>query len=155
MALVSERKILANRQNALKSTGPKDFTIVKFNALKHGLRAASILLHGEDPELFEEIKKTIYDKYNPEDLEESQLADQIVQGMWMRRRAYFAERALLQECENAERKIQWRSVCDHDYLEKMAGYRLCAENSIRRGTEDLIKLQEKRRKVEDGKNGFK
>lgn len=148
VVLVSMRKMEANRRNSLKTTGPNDCTIVRFNALKHGLKAKSIILHGEDPELFEEIKRSIYEKYNPENLEESQLADQIIVGMWMQKRMDAATLSILQECENMEREVQWREVCDRDYLKKLAEYRLYSENSVRRGINDLMELQEKRRKIE-------
>jgi hypothetical protein len=38
----SERKIEANTRNALRSTGPKDTTATRFNAVKHGLLAAGV-----------------------------------------------------------------------------------------------------------------
>jgi hypothetical protein len=38
----SEKKISANRANAQKSTGPRDTRRSRFNATKHGLRAAVV-----------------------------------------------------------------------------------------------------------------
>jgi hypothetical protein len=38
----SETKIEANTRNALRSTGPKDTTATRFNAVKHGLLAAGV-----------------------------------------------------------------------------------------------------------------
>jgi hypothetical protein len=38
----SEKKLQANRANAKRSTGPKNTTVTRHNALRHGLRAASL-----------------------------------------------------------------------------------------------------------------
>ena len=149
--LVSARKIFANRQNAQKSTGPKDCAIVKFNALKHGLRSANVIIPGEDPELLEEIKITVYDYYNPDNLLESQIADRIILCAWKLLRAARAEQAILNESKDLEKKIQWRSVLDMDYLEKIARYDQGAENSLYRNMDALARLQE--RKIKDKKNG--
>jgi len=49
----SARKAAANRQNALKSTGPKTLdgkVAVRLNALRHGLLSEEIFHPGEDEE---------------------------------------------------------------------------------------------------------
>jgi hypothetical protein len=49
--MTSDRKAEANRQNALKSTGPKTLegkTAVRLNAVKHGLLSDQVLLPDED-----------------------------------------------------------------------------------------------------------
>lgn len=40
--LTSDAKVEANRRNALKSSGPKDRSMTRFNALKHGLKAREV-----------------------------------------------------------------------------------------------------------------
>jgi hypothetical protein len=50
---MSDKKIEANRRNALKSTGPRTTegkAAVRLNALRHGLRSEEVLLPGEDEE---------------------------------------------------------------------------------------------------------
>jgi hypothetical protein len=49
--MTSDKKAQTNRQNALKSTGPKTpegKASVRHNALKHGLLAQEVLLPEED-----------------------------------------------------------------------------------------------------------
>jgi hypothetical protein len=49
--ITSAKKAEANRQNALKSTGPKTPEVkdaVRLNAVKHGLLSEQVLLPGED-----------------------------------------------------------------------------------------------------------
>src|SRR5690348_5251733 len=56
MATVAQ--IAANRLNAQKSTGPRSVDgklASSMNALKHGIDAASVLIPGEDPALYERI----------------------------------------------------------------------------------------------------
>jgi hypothetical protein len=38
----SEKKLRANRANAKRSTGPKNKTVTRYNALRHGLRGANL-----------------------------------------------------------------------------------------------------------------
>ena len=43
-------KIDVNRANAQKSTGPKDTSLTRLNAVKHGLLSNEVLMKGEDGE---------------------------------------------------------------------------------------------------------
>ena len=50
--MATQAQINANRANAQKSTGPRSVegkSASRFNALKHGIDAASIVIPGEDP----------------------------------------------------------------------------------------------------------
>jgi hypothetical protein len=56
--VTSDKQIDANRQNALRSTGPKTpeaKDVVRLNALKHGLLFKETLLPGEDEEALREL----------------------------------------------------------------------------------------------------
>ncbi len=44
----TRKKIEANRHNAKKSTGPKNTSLTRYNALKHGILSKEILLDGYD-----------------------------------------------------------------------------------------------------------
>jgi len=53
--MATEKQLQANRQNALKSTGPKSSIgkmIASRNSTKHGFYSTSVLLPSEDPEEF-------------------------------------------------------------------------------------------------------
>ena len=47
--MATAAQIRANKENAKRSTGPKDTSLTRFNGLKHGLCAAQVGLPGEDP----------------------------------------------------------------------------------------------------------
>ena len=60
--MTSAKKAQANRQNALKSTGPKTpegKANVRQNALKHGLLAQEVLLSEDDEEALRELDDSL------------------------------------------------------------------------------------------------
>jgi len=66
--MASDKQIEANRLNAQKSTVPrslKGHTCSRFNALKSGIHAQSILLPGEDPAALESLRTEYYDHHQP------------------------------------------------------------------------------------------
>jgi hypothetical protein len=66
--MTSEKQAKANRQNALKSTGPKmpeGKATVLLNALKHGLLSREILLPGEDGEALRELSEHLWTELKP------------------------------------------------------------------------------------------
>lgn len=81
---VSARKIAANRQNALKSTGPKTpegKAYSRTNAIKHGLFVRHWMdfqVLGEDSQEYEQLLNELFDRYQPmgraEDLEVERIA---------------------------------------------------------------------------------
>ena len=79
--VTSGRKAEANRQNALKSTGPKTpegKAAVRLNALTHGLRSGEVLLPGEDGEAFSELGERLRAELQPVGELENLLADRII-----------------------------------------------------------------------------
>jgi hypothetical protein len=86
----TEAKILANRLNALKSTGPRTTqgkTVVSQNAVKHGLRAEQDVIASENEADFDLYRRQILDELNPASPMESMLAERIVTLSWRLKRA--------------------------------------------------------------------
>ena len=85
----SARKAAANRQNALKSTGPKTpdgKAAVRLNALRHGLLSEEILLPGEDEEALRELVEGLSAELQPVGELEGLLVDRITSLLWRLRR---------------------------------------------------------------------
>src|SRR5215210_3365007 len=85
----SARKAAANRQNALKSTGPKTpdgKAAVRLNALRHGLLSEEILLPGEDEEALRELTEGLRAELQPVGELEGLLVDRITSLLWRLRR---------------------------------------------------------------------
>ena len=95
---ISEKKLLANRMNAKKSTGPKTLNgknKSSMNSLKHGLNARKFMLKDENVEEFEEYKKGMLKTLNPENFLLYDIALQIVFCGWNFRRYQFLQSTIL------------------------------------------------------------
>ncbi len=91
-------QLAANRRNARKSTGPKSAAgkaVSKFNALKHGLLAQSVVVRGhqfeESTSEFKKLCQAYYLHLAPVGPLEQMLVGQIVTAAWRLRRAPTAE----------------------------------------------------------------
>ena len=82
-------QILANRQNAQKSTGPKSTegkTVVAKNAIKHGLFAIETVIKGENQADFELFREKLLEEFDPQGAVEIMLAERIVSLGWRLKR---------------------------------------------------------------------
>ncbi len=87
--MTSLEKAEANRQNALKSTGPKTLegkAAVRLNAVKHGLLSEQVLLPDEDEDAFRELSERLRAELQPEGELENLLVDRITAATWRLRR---------------------------------------------------------------------
>jgi len=94
----SERKIQANRRNALRSTGPKTErgkSTVARNAIKHGILAREVVITAgdgeESREEFHELVKQIHQYYDPVGVVEELLVQTIANGWWRKARVLRSE----------------------------------------------------------------
>jgi hypothetical protein len=95
--MTSPRQLQANRQNALRSTGPRSDAgkaRSRLNALRHGLTAQHVVLPGESPKEFEKFRRSAFDSLRPEDELEMQLAGRLVTLLWRLRRILAIETAI-------------------------------------------------------------
>ncbi len=92
--VVTEAKLAANRRNAQKSTGPRTDAgkeKAKMNATTHGLRAETLVLLDEDPQVLDERKEAWRACLLPADDVEERLVDSAVVHTWMQDRARRAQ----------------------------------------------------------------
>jgi len=86
----SEARIVANRLNAQKSTGPRTAegkAAVAQNAVKHGLSAQCDVIRGEDQKEFNQYREELFWELNPAGVMQSRLTERIVSLAWRLRRA--------------------------------------------------------------------
>src|SRR5262249_53435900 len=118
-AMTTERQRLANRQNALRSTGPRTTAgkaLVRFNAIRHGLRAASVVVPGlESPAEWEQFRAGVIASIAPAGLLEETLADRAAGLLWRLRRVERFE-SLAVAADQAELEIPDRPRSDSDAL---------------------------------------
>jgi hypothetical protein len=97
--MASSAQITANRLNAQSSTGPRTGdgkAASRFNALKHGIDARSLVIPGEDPTELEALALDYHQQFNPQGPLEDYLVGTIVQSDWNRRRYTRIEAQILQ-----------------------------------------------------------
>jgi hypothetical protein len=113
--MTSEKKAQANRQNALKSTGPKTpegKDAVRLNAMKYGLLCQEVLLPGEDEEALRELSDHLWTELKPVGEMENLLVDRIIASHGRLRRlgrveaGIFAWERYEELAERAEREAQ-------------------------------------------------
>jgi len=88
--MTTEAKLIANRLNSLKSTGPRTTdgkTAVSQNAVKHGLLAEQDVITSESEADFDLYRRQLLDELNPASPMESMLAERIVTLSWRLKRA--------------------------------------------------------------------
>jgi hypothetical protein len=97
--MTSFRQILANRQNALKSTGPKTDEgkqRSRCNAVRHGLAAETVIGALENAEDYKAFEAAVTADYDAESAVERELILRLASLLWRLRRATTMETGLLQ-----------------------------------------------------------
>src|SRR5918994_3649371 len=128
--MTSEKKAEANRQNALKSTGPKTpegKDAVRLNALRHGLLSQEILLPGEDEEDLRELGERLRAELQPVGELDNLLVDRIIASYWRLRRLGRVETGIF-SWERSEELAERAEREAHRY-----------ESGRREDLEDLVK----------------
>jgi len=90
----TQRQIDANRQNALKSTGPRTpegKAVSSRNALKSGLDAESQIVRGENPEDLTALQLEYFDRFRPLSPNERYQVDTMIRSEWILRRFFRVE----------------------------------------------------------------
>jgi hypothetical protein len=92
--MASPAQVRANRENAQRSTGPRTEAgkqATKFNALKHGLAAESLVICGEDPAELDALRAQLRADYSPAGETEAMLVEEIAQCWWRLQRTRSVE----------------------------------------------------------------
>src|SRR5436305_6575580 len=99
--MVSERKRIANRLNAQKSTGPRTQqgkAASSHNAVTHGLTASSdgcAVLPSEDEVAYEELLMQLEREHRPRGVLQREIVTHLAQVLWKLRRVPAIERSLV------------------------------------------------------------
>jgi len=110
--MASVAQIQANRLNAQKSTGPRTAqgkAAASRNAVKHGLLAEQVVIHGEDPAQFDLYRAGMLAELAPVGAVEAMLAERAVSLSWRLRRAERLQSAVFATVyrENANDVVLW------------------------------------------------
>jgi hypothetical protein len=87
--MATNAQIHANQLNSQRSTGPSSVegrAAARFNALKHGMDAQSLIIPGEDPTELEALAHDYHAQFRPHGPEETFLVETLIRTDWNKRR---------------------------------------------------------------------
>ena len=154
--MASPAQILANRENAKLSSGPKTHEgkqASSRNSTRHGLTGAQIVMPGEDPEAYEELREGMLSSYRPANEAERVLVDQIAANAWRLMRAQRIETAffakLAEGAEDPAEAIALAFIEKPKDVARMHRYVAAAQSAYYKAITQLAKLQKERQAIED------
>ena len=98
--MATPAQLAANRANAQHSTGPRSVegkSASRFNALKHGVDAASITLPGEDPAAYQALADAYDATYPLDTVMHRFLVDSLIRADWHKQRLQTLEAGLIRK----------------------------------------------------------
>jgi hypothetical protein len=159
--MASPAQILANRDNAQRSIGPKTVEgkqTASRNATRHGLTGTQIVMPGEDPAAYEDLRQGLHESHQPANEAERILVDQIAANAWRLMRAQRVETAFLAKLTEGAKDPD--AALAEAFLEKpkelarMHRYVAAAQNAYYKAITQLTKLQKERATLEADEIGF-
>jgi hypothetical protein len=143
----TETQILANRRNALNSTGPRTAegkANSSGNATRHGLSAAFRVLPNENQEEFDELIADYRCNFAPTTTHERFLVEEMAQSRWRLARIRRLEAAVIEQMIGAAGSLDSDAVLAAALLDNKAGpfktlqrYAAAAERSYYRALKQL------------------
>ena len=117
--MATVKQIEANRRNALRSTGPKTpegKAAVSLNSLRHGLRARTVVLPGEDPQEFQRLCDDLEAEWQPLTRTEQFYVEQMAVGQWKLIRMEVCEASIFAQTIAATAQLTmlnrlWQAQC--------------------------------------------
>jgi hypothetical protein len=141
--MTSKKKAEANRQNALKSTGPKtpeEKAAVRLNALKHGLLSREVLLPGEDADALRELGERLRAELQPMGELENLLVDRITSLLWRLRRLGQVEAGIFPDTSTLGLAFL-RDGNGANAFSKLSRYETTIERGLYKALHELQRLQ--------------
>jgi hypothetical protein len=138
--MATQKQIDANRQNALKSTGPKTpegKQAVRLNALIHGLRARTVVLPNENGEAFEQLCADLEAEWQPQTRTEEIFLEDMAIAHWRLMRAEACEKIMM---------LQDRIDKDHmAFITQFSQMQARLKRAFLQAMHELERLQQKRK----------
>lgn len=153
--MATPAQILANRNNSQLSSGPKTAEgkqASSRNATRHGLTGTQIVIPGEDPAVYEELRQSLSQSHKPANDAERILVDQIAANAWRLLRAQRVETAflakLVEGSEDPDTAIATAFLERPKDLARIQRYVTSAQNAYYKAMSQLAKLQKERAAAE-------
>src|SRR5579864_4642756 len=109
----------ANRRNSQKSTGPKTpegKAACSMNALRHGLRARSVVLPGENQDEFHQVCNALEAEWHPQSRTEQFYVEQMAVSQWKLVRMEVVEVNIFKDADSPKSQLSmldrlWQAEC--------------------------------------------
>src|SRR6202790_1525841 len=113
------KQFAANRRNAQKSTGPKTpegKAAVSMNSLRHGLRARTVVLPGEDLHEFQQLCDDLEVEWQPQSRSEQFYLEQMAVSQWKLVRLEVGEVNIFKNPDSPQNQVPlldrfWQAQC--------------------------------------------
>jgi len=146
--MASQAKIDANRQNALRSTGPRTPSgkaIASMNAVKHGLCSRKPIIPGENEADFARFTSEWVGELRPYGAHERLLAEQIIMAAWQIRRVPQLEAGLLTQHMDPDRGHPFALKPEgYQQLSRLDRHHAALQRILDRSMKELSALQAER-----------
>jgi hypothetical protein len=145
--VATHKQIEANRHNALRSTGPNSpagKSAGRFNALRHGLRARTVVLPGEDIDEFYLLCDELEAEWEPRNNTEYFYLEQMAVARWKLRRMEVGETNIFAESSAARDQLL--------LLDRLWQAQHRFERSFAKAQRELERVQASRRAAESGRS---
>jgi hypothetical protein len=153
--MATPAQVLANRDNAKLSTGPKTAEgklASSRNSSRHGLTGNQIVMPGEDAAAYEELRQGMHDSWKPANEPELVLVDQIAAASWRLMRALRVETAVLEKLaegsDNPDAAIAAALLERPKDIARIQRYVTSAQSAYYKAMNELAKLQKARQAAE-------
>lgn len=151
---VSERQRIANIENAQQSTGPKTEAgkqASSMNSLRHGVFAKTVVMPGEDAEVYHALLTGLVDSLRPVGALEHVLVEKVAVAFWRSRRLSAWE--VREEYANACRSglpEPFAIRLDPKFQDRLARLQVAVDNATYKALRALREAQEWRLKSLEG-----
>ena len=127
--MATDAQVLANRQNAQASTGPKSpegKARSSQNRIAHGLTGRHIVLPGEDPAEFDNLLEALWSEHQPDTPTEEILVEEMAHARWKTLRMF---------------RRGMHQTADLDGLTKFERYEATARRAFYKALQELRRLR--------------
>jgi len=142
--MTSEKQIVANKTNALKSTGPRSLSgknKAHQNSLKHGLLSRDLVIRDEDPKEWAAMINDLFNTLQPEGIMEGLLVEKIGAALWRLRRVISAEGCALKGNGWAGRLEELQDVYNSSAIASISRYESGMERNFYKALHELQRMQ--------------
>lgn len=146
--MTTDKQIVANRQNALKSTGPRTQEgkeLTRRNSIKHGLLSKDLIIREENSRDLHALMEDLFTTLQPQGKIEEVLTEKIGTTLWRLQRLISAESKALQDKDWMGELRKIHEAYNTTILSSISRYESNLERTLYRALHELQRLQGMRR----------